>query len=174
MRRLTAVLAAAVLATGGCAGTGGNGRQNDVVPGTSGDPGRIGPGTGGPDTGGPVELRVLADESLSQAFGVVEQHFEEQHPNVEVVVAYAPGVDLARRIAGGEPGDVFATDDLSAMRTVTDAGAPAREAAEFGGGRLTVTVLRQAADPALAASLVDFLREGDGQRILIDSGLLRP
>ena len=190
MRALAAVFAAAVLAVGGCAGTGAadNGWKSDGVPPASGEPrgggpspgepgtsepGGAGPGGSEPGGSGLVELRVLADESLAKAFGTVEQGFEQQHPNVEVVVTYAEGGNLAKRIAGGEPADVFATDDLFAMRTVTDAAKAAEEPVQFGGGRLTVIVLPQAAVPA-AASFVDFLREGDGQRILIETGLLRP
>lgn len=196
MRALTAALAAAVLAVGGCSGTrsANDGREGDGVPWASGEPrgtgpsgagpgadgpggsepGGSGPGGDGPGGNGLVELRVLADESLTGAFGAVEQGFEQRHPNVEVVLTYAEGGNLARRIAGGESADVFATDDLFAMRTVTDATTPAEEPVEFGGGRLTVTVLAQAADPTAAASFVDFLWQGDGKRILIEAGLLRP
>jgi ABC-type molybdate transport system substrate-binding protein len=177
MRRLTAVLAAAVLAVGGCAGGGagnGSGRTGtDGAPSASGAaPDGTGPGAVEPG-GGLVELRVLVDDSLNATFATIEQGFEQQHPNIEVVVTYAEGGDLARRIAGGEPADVFATDDLFAVRTVTDAATAARPV-EFAGGRLTVTVLPQVAAPAAAASFVDFLRDGEGKRILIEAGLLRP
>ncbi|MDI6101303.1 extracellular solute-binding protein [Actinoplanes sp. NEAU-A12] len=175
MRGLAAMVVAAVLAVGGCAGTGksDNGGEGDGAPPARGEPGGAGPGGADPAGSGLVELRILADESLTEAFGAVEQGFEQHHPNVEVVVTYADGGNLARRIAGGEPADVFATDDLFAMRTVTDAAKAARPE-EWGGGRLTVTVLAHPAAPAAAASFVDFLREGDGRRILIETGLLRP
>jgi ABC-type molybdate transport system substrate-binding protein len=134
-----------------------------------------GPGSGpGGEPAGLITLRVLADESLREVLDTVEQGFEAHHPNIEVVLAYAEGGNLARRIAGGESADVFATDDLFAMRTVTDAVQGADPAEEFGGGRLTVIVLPAAAEPKAAAAFVDFLREGAGQRILIDSGVERP
>ncbi|MEU4624059.1 substrate-binding domain-containing protein [Actinoplanes sp. NPDC023801] len=204
MRGLTAALVAAVLVLGGCAGDrapAGNGTPGDLAPSPgagaatgagsgSGDEPRGGtksrpgpgtePGTGtGPVAGndpgaGLVELRVLADESLTEVLGTVEQGFEAHHPNIEVVLTYAEGGNLARRITGGESADVFATDDLFAMRTVTDAVQGADPAEEFGGGRLTVIVLPAAAEPKAAAAFVDFLREGAGQRILIDSGVERP
>jgi ABC-type molybdate transport system substrate-binding protein len=148
--------------------------RSDPGAGTEGAP-RNDPGSGpGGEPAGLVTLQVLADESLREVLGTVEQGFEAHHPNIEVVVTYAEGGNLARRIAGGESADVFATDDLFAMRTVTDAVRGADPAEEFGGGRLTVIVLPKAAEPKAAAAFVDFLREGAGPRILIDSGVERP
>ncbi|GIE32873.1 hypothetical protein Ait01nite_059180 [Actinoplanes italicus] len=179
MRGLTAVLMGAVLVLGGCAGDGAvrdDGSPRIVAPTAgSGDGGTsAAPGGGVEVAPGLVTLRVLADESLREVLGTVEQGFEAHHPNIEVALTYAEGGNLARRIAGGESGDVFATDDLFAMRTVTDAVRGTDPAEEFGGGRLTVIVLPAAAEPEAAAAFVDFLREGAGQRILIDSGVERP
>jgi ABC-type molybdate transport system substrate-binding protein len=204
MRGLTAALAVAGLVLGGCGadrGSAGEGSPHIVAPsagvgsaaagagsgdgptggstreagtGTEGAP-RNDPGSGpGGEPAGLITLRVLADESLRDVLDTVEQGFEAHHPNIEVVLTYAEGGNLARRIAGGESADVFATDDLFAMRTVTDAVQGADPAEEFGGGRLTVIVLPAAAEPKAAAAFVDFLREGAGQRILIDSGVERP
>jgi ABC-type molybdate transport system substrate-binding protein len=156
--------------TGGSASEAGTGTEGAPRNDPGNDPGS---GPGG-EPAGLITLRVLADESLRDVLDTIEQGFEAHHPDIEVVLTYAEGGNLARRIAGGESADVFATDDLFAMRTVTDAVQGADPAEEFGGGRLTVIVLPAAAEPKAAAAFVDFLREGAGQRILIDSGVERP
>ena len=142
--RLAVVALAAVLATGGCAGP---------------DP------AGGAAPDGVRQVRVLADDTLREAFGQVEVLFEEQNPSVDVVVAYGAGIDLARRIAGGEPAEVFATDDVSALATV----GAADKAEIFAGGRLGVAALQPAGEPFVA-----FVKEDAAQRVFTDTGILRP
>jgi molybdate transport system substrate-binding protein len=143
--RLAGVVLATTLALAGCAGGG--------------------PPAGAGATGGLTRVRVLADDSLRSAFDQVETLFEAQNPSVEVVLAYGEGIDLARQIAGGEPAEVFATDDPSAMATVGFAD----KAEVFGGGRLAVAALEPAGEPFVA-----FVKEGAAQRVLTDTGILRP
>jgi molybdate transport system substrate-binding protein len=151
--RLAGVVVAAALVLAGCAGPSASGD------GTGSDPGSGAP-AGVPE--GVQQVRVLADESLRPAFDQIEVLFEQQNPSVDVVLAYGEGIDLARQIAGGEPAHVFASDDPSALATVG--------AAEvFAGGRLGVAAL----DPA-GAPFVTFVKEGDAQRVLTDTGILRP
>ncbi|WP_430783544.1 hypothetical protein [Actinoplanes sp. G11-F43] len=160
MRRLITLLAMTALAAGGCAGTASpdgapDGRNENGAPAAS--------GPAGPQAGLTV-LRVLADESLEQIFPEIEQGFEVLNPNIEVLPAYAKGPDLTRTAASGEKPALLVTDDpiapLAAGRTSEKI------------GRLIVVTLDEA--DGAAATFTDFLREGDGKRILIDSGLLRP
>ncbi|MFC4064536.1 molybdate ABC transporter substrate-binding protein [Actinoplanes subglobosus] len=104
------------------------------------------------------------DESLAEAFVEVERGFEAQYPNVEVVLSYGEGLDLADRIAGGAAADVFASDDPSAVQRV---GLNAEPVAV---GRVSLVLVK----PGKGADLVAFVRDGAGRRILIDSGLARP
>ncbi|MEU8664757.1 molybdate ABC transporter substrate-binding protein [Actinoplanes philippinensis] len=173
MRGVIVMLLAGVLAAGGCAGAGDPGNvvaptgaagQRDSTPAGDGS----GPGDGTDGGSGPraglVELRVAVDESLAQAFVQVEQGFEAQHPNIEVVLAYGEGLSLADRIAGGEPADVFVTDDPFAARGARLNAEPVEV------GRVSLVPVR----PGPGDEFVTFVRDGDGRRILIDSGLLRP
>jgi ABC-type molybdate transport system substrate-binding protein len=159
MRGLVAVLMAGVLAAGGCAGVN-DGLENGTGPAAP-------PGAGQPDrTGaqaGPIEIRVAVDDPLAEAFVQVEQGFEAHHPNIEVVLSYGQGGSSADRVAGGEPADVVVTDDPFAARGV------GRNAEPVEVGRVSLVLVT----PGAGASFVDFVRAGDGRRILIDSGLLR-
>ncbi|MEU4157466.1 substrate-binding domain-containing protein [Actinoplanes sp. NPDC026670] len=177
MRGIIAVLLAGVLVAGGCAGVNDTGEENAAGPAApsnaglregsgAGDGSGRGPGTG--DGGGPqsvlIELKVAVDESLAEAFAQVEHGFEVNHPNVEVVLSYGEGSNLADRIAGGEPADVFVTDDPFAARAVTLNAEPVEV------GRVSLVLVK----PGAGAGFIDFVRAGDGRRILTDSGLLRP
>ncbi|BEL12190.1 hypothetical protein Q0Z83_103810 [Actinoplanes sichuanensis] len=173
MRGFIAVLLAGVLAVGGCAGVPDKGEENLIGPTapSSGAGDGSGRGTGdGSGTGdvGPqaelVELKVAVDESLAEAFAQVEHGFEMNHPNIEVVLSYGEGSTLADRIAGGEPADVFVTDDPFAARDVTLNAEPVAV------GRVSLVLVK----PGAGDKFVNFVRDGDGRRILIDSGLLRP
>jgi ABC-type molybdate transport system substrate-binding protein len=173
MRGLVAVLMAGVLAAGGCAGVNDKEQENVAGPAASSGFGSrdgtgagdgAGSGTGNGEQTGLVELKVAVDESLAEAFVKVEQGFEAHHPNIEVVLSYGDGLSLADRIAGGEPADVFVTDDPFAAQ---GAGLNA-EPVEV--GRVSLVLVK----PGPGSSFVDFVRDGDGRRILIESGLLRP
>ncbi|MFC7527439.1 molybdate ABC transporter substrate-binding protein [Actinoplanes sp. GCM10030250] len=160
MRRAL-LAAAAALTLAGCG-----------APATSND-GTGGTGTGasqeGPGSTGVQQIRVLADESLRKAFDQVETSFEQRNPQAEVVLTYGEGIDLARQITDGQPAEVFVTEDPSAMATVTGFGKAAGEAETFAGGLLRIVAVSDA-----GASFVTFVREGDGLRVLTDTGVLRP
>ncbi|MEU4421331.1 substrate-binding domain-containing protein [Actinoplanes sp. NPDC024001] len=140
--RLAALLATALLILGGCAD------------GTRTEPGAT-----------VQQVRVFADESLREAFDQIGTLFEQQHPQSEVLLSYGAGIDLARRIAGGESAEVLVTDDPSAMATV----GAAERAETLAGGRLSVAALAPAGEP-----FVTFVKEGAAQRVLTDTGILRP
>jgi ABC-type molybdate transport system substrate-binding protein len=171
MRGLVAVLMAGVLALGGCAGAAPG--ANDTQPGEVAAPAArsgtgAGPESGGPESGEPpaglIELKVAVHDSLAEAFVEVERAFEAHHPNIEVVLSYGDGLSLADRIAGGEPADVLVTDDPFAARGVRLNAEPVEVA------RVNLVLVQ----PGTGVSFIDFVREGDGRRILIESGLLRP
>ncbi|KHD78356.1 hypothetical protein MB27_05875 [Actinoplanes utahensis] len=160
---------------GGCAGTDRSaGNEVDVAPGAGAsrgggtaeaDGGTAEAGGGTAEAGGaPVRVRVFADESLRAALTEVEKGYEAFNPNVEVVLTYGRGGETARRIADGEKADLLISDEPSGTAAVS--GKPERI------GRLSVLDLDPAGGPA--DEFATFLREGEGKRILIDSGLLRP
>ncbi|MEV4283381.1 molybdate ABC transporter substrate-binding protein [Actinoplanes xinjiangensis] len=166
MRGLVAVLMAGVLAVGGCADAAPG--ANDTQPGEATAPAaRSGTGAGPESVGPPAgltELKVAVDDSLAEAFVEVERAFEAHHPNIEVVLEYGDGLSLADRIAGGEPADVLVTDDPFAAQGVRLNAEPVEV------GRVNLVLVQ----PGTGVSFIDFVREGDGRRILIESGLLRP
>ncbi|MEU8240439.1 substrate-binding domain-containing protein [Actinoplanes missouriensis] len=116
------------------------------------------------------QIRVLASTSLTEAFDTIREDFQARNPQVEVLMTYAGSGSLTRQAAGGEPVDVIATDDPRTLSDVAVLGKPET----FAGGRLSVAVLEKSADPTNAALFVDYLREGAAQRILTDTGVLRP
>ncbi|BAL91828.1 hypothetical protein AMIS_66080 [Actinoplanes missouriensis 431] len=113
---------------------------------------------------------MLASTSLTEAFDTIREDFQARNPQVEVLMTYAGSGSLTRQAAGGEPGDVLVTDDARTLSDVAVHGKPET----FAGGRLSVAVLEKSADPTNAALFVDYLHEGAAQRILTDTGVLRP
>ncbi|MBO3742803.1 hypothetical protein [Actinoplanes flavus] len=107
------------------------------------------PADGPEPQAGPVELRIAVAEPLTGDFAPVEEGFEIQHPGIEVLV--------------GEPAELIVTDEPPA-RAVTG------EVERIG----PLWVVLVAGAGAEAASFVEFLRDGEGRRILIDRGVLRP
>ena len=105
-------------------------------------------------------LRVLASRGLSPAFDEIRVEFEQRNPRLSVVVSYGDGQSLTT-----QQGDVIASDDAAALKGL--AGAESM-------GRLTVAPLEQAANPEAAEIFLNYLKEGSAQRILTDTGVLRP
>lgn len=58
-----------------------------------------------------TELTVAAAMSLKEAFLALEQAFEREHPDVDVVFNFAGSQVLAAQIVEGAPVDVFASAD---------------------------------------------------------------
>lgn len=74
-----------------------------------------------PAAGG--ELTVFAAASLQGAFDALGEEFSAQHPGVTVhPTTYDGSSTLATQLVGGASADVFASADLTTMRTVTDEG----------------------------------------------------
>lgn len=70
-------------------------------------------------------LTVFAAASLTKAFTVIADQFEDEHPRAGVVLNFGASSTLATQITEGAPGDVFAAADETTMATVVDAGAAA-------------------------------------------------
>ncbi|GAA2145212.1 molybdate ABC transporter substrate-binding protein [Glycomyces algeriensis] len=67
-------------------------------------------------------LTVFAAASLTKAFNLIADQFEEEHPDSGIVFNFAGSSALAAQIAEGAPGDVFAAADETTMAAAVDAG----------------------------------------------------
>lgn len=109
-------------------------------------------------------LTVFAAASLTETFDSLATEFEQQHPNVDVVLSYGGSSGLAAQITEGAPADVFAAASEATMTTVTEAGdasgptiftSNTLELAVPAGNPAGITGLSDLADPALAIALCD-------------------
>lgn len=100
---------------------------------------------------------VSAAASLTDAFGTVEQAFEEAHPDVDVVLNLAGTSALREQILGGAPVDVFASANMENMERVLAAGQVAGEPRVFAHNRLQIAV--PPGNPAGISGLADFADE---------------
>lgn len=103
------------------------------------------------------ELVVQAAASLTDAFAVIEQRFEQAHPRLDVVLNLAGSQTLAAQITQGAPADVFASADASYIDVVVAAGLAAGEPQVFAVNRLAIAV--PAGNPAGIDSLADLARD---------------
>ncbi|MEJ7775627.1 MAG: extracellular solute-binding protein, partial [Nocardioidaceae bacterium] len=78
-------------------------------------------GCGG-DSGGRTQLTVLAAASLTKTFEQLEESFEKEHPEVDVVISFGSSSALAEQINQGSPADVIATADDNSIGLVADDG----------------------------------------------------
>jgi molybdate transport system substrate-binding protein len=96
--RLTAALAAAVLALAGCGGDSG----------------------GGSGAASPGEIKVFAAASLTAAFTELGEDFAAANGGTRVIFNFAGSQALATQIQQAAPADVFASADLANMDKVRD------------------------------------------------------
>ena len=66
------------------------------------------------------EITVLAAASLTDAFTVIVDRFELDHPGVSVTLGTGGSASLAAQVAAGAPVDVLATADERTMRLALD------------------------------------------------------
>lgn len=64
------------------------------------------------------QVSVSAASSLQGAFGELEAVYEEEHPDVDIVLNLAASSTLREQILAGAPADVFASADLGNMDTI--------------------------------------------------------
>lgn len=75
---------------------------------------------GGCGGGGSTELVVSAASSLTDAFEVLAEDFEEENPDVDVLLNVDSSATLANQIDGGAPVDVYASADAANMTQVVE------------------------------------------------------
>ena len=122
-------------------------------------------GGGGGERAENVELTVMAAASLTDVFTEIAESFEEEHPEVTVVLNFAGSGELAQQITSGAPADVFASADTTTMERVVEAGdLDADWAAEHGEEGLvfatnTLMIAVPPGNPAGVSSLHDLTSE---------------
>jgi molybdate transport system substrate-binding protein len=104
------------------------------------------------------ELRVLAASSLTEAFDRLEQTYESDHPDTDVVLSYDSSASLAAQVLEGVPADVLATADTQTMDTVVAAGLVAGEPVPFATN--TLVLVTPPDNPARIGELSDLTRAG--------------
>lgn len=103
------------------------------------------------------ELLVSAAASLTDAFAEVESAFEEQNPDVDVVLNLGSSSALREQILEGAPADVFASANTSNMDQVAQAGELSGEPEIFVTNSLQIAV--PTGNPAEVTGLEDFAKE---------------
>ena len=103
------------------------------------------------------DLLVSAAASLTDAFAEVESAFEEENPDVDVVLNLGSSSALREQILEGAPADVFASANTSNMDQVAEAGEVAGEPEIFVTNSLQIAV--PTGNPAGVTGLEDFARE---------------
>ena len=103
------------------------------------------------------ELLVSAAASLTDAFAEVEAVFEEENPDVDVVLNLGSSSALREQILEGAPADVFASANTSNMDQVAEAGELSGDAEIFATNSLQIAV--PTGNPAEVTGLEDFARE---------------
>lgn len=109
-------------------------------------------GCGG-DSGGRTQLTVLAAASLTETFEQLEESFEKEHPDVDVVISFGSSSALAEQINQGSPADVIATADDNSIGLVADDGN--LEAAPTKFATNTLVVVTPPDNPADVSSVGD-------------------
>lgn len=112
-------------------------------------------GGGGDDD----ELTVLAAASLAGTFTELEQIFREEHPGVDVRLAFDSSATLANQVVEGAPADVLATADEQTMESAVAAGATDGRPTAFASNRLVLVV------PSDNPAQVGALRDLDGDDV---------
>src|SRR5699024_6144361 len=94
---------------------------------------------GGADVGERRTLTVFAAASLQKTFEEIEQQFEEDNPDIDVVFSFDGSQNLVDQLQAGAPADVLATADLRTMERADEAGA-VRAPQTFATNTLTLIV----------------------------------
>lgn len=87
-----------------------------------------------------TKLTIFAASSLTATFTTLEGQFEDDHPDVDVVVSFGSSTTLAQQITAGAPADVIATADETSMSVVSDADQLAGAPTPFATNSLIIAV----------------------------------
>jgi molybdate transport system substrate-binding protein len=107
---------------------------------------------------GDDSLTVLAAASLSGSFAELEQMFLEDHPDVDVLMAFDSSATLAGQVVEGAPADVLATADEQTMESAVAAGATDGRPTAFASNHLVLVVPDD--NPAGIRSVADLDQKG--------------
>jgi molybdate transport system substrate-binding protein len=86
------------------------------------------------------EVIVLAAASLTHSFTEMEGVFEEQNPDIDLVMTFDSSTTLAAQVAEGGPAGVLATADENSMATAVDSGEVVGEPEIFTANRGVIAV----------------------------------
>jgi molybdate transport system substrate-binding protein len=136
-------LASSLVGCGGSSAGGGGGAQNDT-------------------------LTVFAASSLTDAFGELEERFEERNPGVEVRQSFESSSTLLTQIQQGAPADVFASAAEEEMDATVEDGLVAGDPEIFAKNREVIMVPKE--NPANIQSLRD-LAEPEIKLVLAEEGV---
>lgn len=100
---------------------------------------------------------MSAAASLTDVFAAMEEGFEKEHPEVDVVLNLGASSTLRRQIVEGAPVGIFASADLGNMDQVEDAGLVRSDPVVFASNHLQIAV--QQGNPTGVADLSDFADE---------------
>ena len=95
---------------------------------------------------GRSRLTVLAASSLTDAFTHLEQTYEGDHPDIDVVLSFDSSAILAQQVIAGAPADVLATADEATMRLVAEKGLLTADPVAFASN--TLALVTPADNPA--------------------------
>lgn len=134
-------------------------------------------GCGGESTGGAgaesgdegeETLTILAASSLTDAFGVLAETFEKQHPGTEVRTSFGASSDMLAQIQQGAPADVFASAAEEEMDTAVNDGLVKGEPEIFVKNREVIMVPED--NPAGIESFQDVAKPGT-RLVLAEKGV---
>lgn len=154
---LLAVVASLALVAAGCSGS-----DDTTAPGTSGrggsptaSGGAIAPGSATPATG---TITVSAAASLTAAFTIIGEDFQEANPGATVTFNFDSSGTLAKQILDGAPADVFASADQANMAELTDVDLIAGTPEVFARNQLAIVVKK--GNPKGVTTLTDLAAAG--------------
>ena len=145
-RALATAFAISTVAVVGCGGGPASGSGANEESSVGGEDGRGG------------ALTVFAASSLTDAFGVLAEDFEEQNPGVEVRQSFESSSTLLAQIQQGAPADVFASAAEEEMDVAVDEGLVAGEPEVFVRNREVIMVPKD--NPANIESMRDLAEPG--------------
>lgn len=105
-----------------------------VAPALAGCSDGGGAGGGGTRT----KLTVFAAASLTGTFTSLAERFEDDHPDVDVVLSFGSSTTLAEQVDAGSPADVLATADEKSIGLAADDGALDGQPTEFATNTLVI------------------------------------
>ena len=89
---------------------------------------------------GPQQVVVSAAASLTEAFDELERTYEDDNPDVDIVLNLGGSQILAGQIVDGAPADLFASANPQSVRLVADAGLGQGDPIVLATNRLVIVV----------------------------------